>query len=381
MKSVCIAVFAAALCCAAATVRAAAPEDDLVRVLAAPLAKNFEGDWQSVETLRPVRWAPLPPKMLQNCAPDGGCFTREGLVDVGGRKLALVATGARMMAGNFYFRNTGTPFGEAAVLAALGRAGYAAELKRCPVPGGPGRQNWYRLTSARSDPGHLAIQTSCKGQPCEGFAVQPGAELPPLQPNQLTMYSERCSGGAAERIAVSTVMPHEQLAKLLVALMPVASGPALYDWKALALIPTSITWSGAGPQKMDLSFKNDPNPMAQSGEAKLSGRQFSVLASGSATQVKAVYLDEGGLHPRGEDLLGVLRGQGLAVQLVRCGPVYTQSINNWYRVGSATVRPLMLRQSLRLDGKQVQDTYAMRFDGSLPARDPRDRDPGVNGCK
>jgi len=381
MRSRWLVACAATLACAAA-VRAAAPEDDLVRVLAAPLAKNFESDWSSVDKLRSVRWAPLPPKMLQNCAPDGGCFTREGLVEVGGRKLTLVATGARMMAGNFYFRNTGAAFGEAAVLAALKRAGYAIELKRCPVPGGPGGQNWYRLTSARSEPGHLAIQTSCKGQPCEGFAVLPGPELPRLQPNQLKMYSEQCSGGAAERTAVSTVMPHEQIAKLLVALMPVVNGPALYDWKALALTTTGITWIGAGPQKMDLmSFKNDPSPMGQSGDVKLSGRQFSVLAGGSATQVKAVYLDEGGLHPRGEDLLGVLRKQGFAVQLVRCGPVYTESINNWYRVGSATVRPLMLRQSLRLDGKQVQDTYALRFDGSLPARDPRDRDPGVNACK
>jgi hypothetical protein len=41
----------------------------------------------------------------------------------------------------------------------------------------------------------------------------------------------------------------------------------------------------------------------------------------------------------------------------------------------------MLRQSLRLDGNQIQDAYELRLDGSLAKRDPRDRDPGVNGCR
>ena len=367
-----------ALCCAAAV--HAAPEDQLVGVLTAPLAKNFENDWRSVEKLRSVRWAPLPPNMLQNCLPDGGCFTREGVAEVGDRKLALVATGARTMVGNFYFRNTGTPFGEPALLAALQRAGYATTLARCPVPGGPGGINWYRLTSSRSEPGHLSVQTSCQGKPCEGFAVLPGVELPALQPSQLKMYSEQCVGAASARGPVSTVLPHEQLARLLVALMPLASGPPLYDWNALTMSTNAVLWQPAGPQKANLSFKNDPNPLMHSGEAKFSGRRFNVMVSGTPTQVRTAYLDEGGLHPRGEDLLGVLRGQGLTLQLVRCGPVYTQSINNWYRVSGATIRPVMLRQSLRLDGRQVQDTYELRLDASLPARDARDREPGVNGC-
>jgi hypothetical protein len=40
----------------------------------------------------------------------------------------------------------------------------------------------------------------------------------------------------------------------------------------------------------------------------------------------------------------------------------------------------MVLQSIRYDGTQVQDAYELRLDGSLPARDSRDRDPGVNGC-
>jgi hypothetical protein len=97
--------------------------------------------------------------------------------------------------------------------------------------------------------------------------------------------------------------------------------------------------------------------------------------------VTTITFDEIGLHGRGEDLLGALRAKGLDVQLARCGPVYTESSNNWYSVKSVRTKPVMLRQSLRMDGKQIQDAYELRLDASLPKREARDRDPGVNGCK
>jgi len=132
---------------------------------------------------------------------------------------------------------------------------------------------------------------------------------------------------------------------------------------------------------MGPSFKNDPNPAAQSATLTLAGRKFSVLASSSAEQVKTVYLEEMGMHPLGEHMLGVLYSKGPQVQLARCGPSYTESTNNWYTVKSAATRPVMLRQSIRYDGNQVQDSYELRLDNTRPKRDPRDRDPGVAGCQ
>lgn len=208
-----------------------------------------------------------------------------------------------------------------------------------------------------------------------------GEELPPLQPNQLRLYSEQCSATGAARKPVATVLPHEQLAQTLLALIPQAAGPALYDWKTLTSLSTAIKWAPEGAKKGDLSFKGDANPWNVSGTVNLSGRKFHMLSGGSPTQVKTIYFDEGAMHPRGEDVLGLLRAQGYAVQLVRCGPVYTESINNWYSITSAKTRPVMLRQSMRIEGRQVQDSYELRLDASLPKRDPRDRDPGVAGCK
>lgn len=373
------AVAAAWLCCS--TLAAAEPADELAGVVGALLAKNFVGDWRGIEKLRGVRWAPLPPKMLENCLPDGGCFTRDGVAEIGGRRLNVVVSGARTMTGNAYLRNTGAPFGETALLDALRRAGFRPALARCPVPGGAGGTNWYRLDAARSNPGHVSIQTACNGRPCEGFVVYPDPDLPPLQPNQLKMYSEQCGGAAGARKPVATVMPHEQFATLLVALLPPANAAAPADWKALTTAPTGIRWNPAGAQKGSLAYKNDPNPWMHSGDVAFSGRTYHLVFGGTPTQVKTGYLEEGGLHPRGEDVLGVLRAQGLVLQLVRCGPVYTHSINNWYRVSGPLSRPVMLRQSIRMDGKQVQDAYELRFDSTLPVRDPRDREPGVGGCR
>ena len=357
------------------------PEDALAAAIKAFYSKTFTTEWTALETLPGVQWAPLPAAELKNCLPDGGCFARQGKASIGGRGLVAVASGARTIVANVYLRNATAPFGEAALLAALGELGMTAELARCPMPGTPGGTNWYRLKGADANTGVLSVQTNCGGKPCEGFAMSLGEELPALQPAQLKMYSEQCSGAPAERTAVSTLLPHEALAQTIAALIPPITGPALSDWNALAALPSGIVWLGEGAKQVDLTFKNDPNPFSRTATLELAGRKFSVLISGAAEQPKTLYLEEMGLHPRGEHMLGVLYTKGLQVRLARCGPPYTESTNNWYSVTSARTHPVMLRQSIRYDGNQVQDEYELRLDNTLPKRDPRDRDPGVGGCQ
>jgi hypothetical protein len=355
-------------------------EEELAAIVKAFAALSQPADWSAVEQLPGIRWAPLPPTMLQNCAPDGNCFARQGAATVGGRRLAVIATGARTMVFNVYLRNGGAPFGEAAVLSALQSASLTTTLARCPVRGSRGSTNWYRLGGANVSPAHLSIQPANDRGAGEGFVLSAGAELPKLQPNQLALYSEQCAAGAVQR-PVATALPHEQLAGSIVALLIPTNGPASYDWRAMAALPTGVAWDSAGPKRVDLSYRNDRNPNSINGTVAYGGRQFSVMASGAPTQVKIVYFDEMGLHRRGEHLLGVVYRKGVTVQLVRCGPAYTESTNNWYSLTSAHTRPAMIRQSIRYDGNQVQDVYELRLDGSLPSRDPRDRNPGVGGCQ
>jgi hypothetical protein len=212
-------------------------------------------------------------------------------------------------------------------VAALKQAGLGAELARCPVRGSAGSTNWYRLQGSNLASGFLSIQAGRPGRPNEGFVLSHGDELPALQPNQLALYSVQCAAGATQA-PVSTSKPHEQLAQSFVTLLAPAGGPALYDWKALAALPTEIAWDSAGPKRVDYNALGDPNPVSVGGSVTYAGRRFSVRASGTATQVKTVFLDENGLHPKGEHMLGVVYEKGIAVQLARCGPVYTESTNN-----------------------------------------------------
>lgn len=355
-------------------------EEELAALVKAYAGLSQPADWSAIEQLPGVRWAPLPPTMLKNCAPDGNCFARQGSAMLGGRRLAVIATGARTMVFSVYLRNGGPPFGEAAVLSALQSASLTTTLVRCPMRGSRGGTNWYRLGGANVSPAHLAIQSANGRAVGEGFVLSAGADLPKLQPNQLALYSEQCAAGAVQR-PVATTMPHEELAGSIVALLTPASGPKSYDWKALMALSTGIAWDSAGPKRVDLSYRADRNPNSINGTVSYGGRQFSVMASGTPTQVKTVYFDEMGLHRRGEHMLGIVYQKGVTVQLARCGPVYTESTNNWYSLTSARTRPAMIRQSIRYDGNQVQDAYELRLDGSLPARDQRDRNPGVGGCQ
>ena len=356
------------------------PESELAGIVKAYLAMDLPTDWESLEKLPATRWAPLPPTALQNCLPDGGCFTRTGTATVGGRSLNVMVTGARTMVLNILMRNTGAPLGEPTIVAALKQAGLGAELARCPVRGGTGSTNWYRLKGAGVSPGFLSIQAARTGRPQEGYVLSYGEELPALQPNQLQLYSEQCEPGATQA-PVSTLKPHEQLAQTFVAMLVPAGGAVLYDWKALPALTTGITWDSAGAKRVDYSALGDANPVSLGGGMAYAGRKFSVRASGTATQVQAIYVEENGLHPRGEHLLGVVYEKGIAVRLVRCGPVYTESTNNWYSLNSNKTRPAMILQSIRYEGNNVQDSYVLRLDGTLPARDARDRNPGVSGCQ
>lgn len=165
----------------------------------------------------------------------------------------------------------------------------------------------------------ISTQTSCGGRPCEGFVLTQGAELPALEPVQLRLYSGRCGAPASGRKALAAAgMPHEQLAQV-----------------------------------------------------------FSVLASGPVAEAKVLYVEETGMHPRGEHVLGEIYKKGVQALLVRCGPVYTASTNNWYSLKGASIHPVMLRQSMSYDGNQVGNSYELRLDNTLPKRDARDQDPGV----
>ena len=363
-----------------ATQAAGTPEEEIAGIVQAFLAKDFVSDWRGVEKLPLFTWVDIPPTNLQNCLPDGNCYVRQGAAVIGERNLTAIAAGARTFTTSLYLRNAGPPFGEQEILTALRTASFSAELARCPAAGTAGGTHWYRLRSPNSNPGIISIQTSCNGAACDSIVVSQGEALPSLQANQVRLYSEQCGEGS-DRKPITTVLPYERIAQALAAFIPPVNATGPYSWKTFSALKTEITWPSKGPTKLNLSYKDDPNPYSMTADVTYAGRHFSAIVSGSESQALAVHLDETGLHARGEDVLGALRVQGFTVQLMRCGLIYTESTHTWYRVTSAKTRPVVLKQSIRREGNQAQDTYMLRLDGTLPPRDPRDRDPGVGGCQ
>ena len=119
------------------------PEDQVAVIIEA-FMKRQSTDWDGLEAIPGIRWAPLPPQSLKECLPDGGCFTRLGQSSAEGRTMNLMATGARTIVSNLYIRNMGTPVGGEAVLTALEGRGVSSTLARCPMKGGTGVTSWYR---------------------------------------------------------------------------------------------------------------------------------------------------------------------------------------------------------------------------------------------
>lgn len=152
-------------------------------------------DWRTIESFRAVRWERLPPNMLDKPLPDGNYFTRRGGAMLAGRRFALMATGARAIVFNVYFRNHDAPMGEDAAVAALQRRRLSLQLARCSTgPSNPPANKWWRVEGPGRQSAWLMTQTRCGGKPCEGFALLLDERLPPLRRGEADAVDGRCPG-------------------------------------------------------------------------------------------------------------------------------------------------------------------------------------------
>ena len=158
------------------------PEDEFAGLVKAYLTMSQPPEWEAIEALPGIKWAPLPPTSLKNCLPNGDCFARQGNATVGGRTMTIVATGARTMVIHSMIRNTSAPLGGPAIVAALKAAGFSADLARCPIRAGSGTE-WYRLTGAGASPGHPVHPAPHRGPDQRGLrALRRRRSCPPCSP-------------------------------------------------------------------------------------------------------------------------------------------------------------------------------------------------------
>jgi hypothetical protein len=365
-----LAVLAGAiLALAGGPANAQAPEDRLAQVMSAlmlPAGSQYTfRDWSALDAVKAVRWQPLPPKMLNDALSDGSYFTRGGVTDLGGRRADVTATGARTMVTNVYFRNAGAPLGEAAVLAALKRAGLGSDLARCPIKGSATAGNkWWQIKGAGREAAWLRLRTSCEGAKCEEFGLLLGAKLPSLTPQESRLYTDRCAPGAAA--AAARAPWDEQLASLFAALIP-QQGAAV-DWKALDRV-TAVRWQPLPPRESKQPPFDDGSQLYRPGELDLGGRVLQVNATGTRERVLNVYLQDQATHADRGDALRALWSKGYAVQLARCGKAYQLSSQTWYRVNKAGAAPVAIRRGIRCDTPacpKADEDYRLAFTDTLP---------------
>lgn len=344
-------------------------------------------DWQSIESVKGVAWQKLPPKMLENCLPDGGCFTRSGAAKVGGKPVNLLVTGARTMTSNFYIKNNGAHIGESALLEAMKAAGLGPVIARCPLKANDATHNskWWRVKSGQAT-GYASLTYACGAKRCEGIGYSVGADLPKLDPAELAMYSEQCTAGVAAAKPVASELPHQAIAKTIATAIPATGEAQPYSWDAMRARLPGYAWNKAlWPHDPAISYDDDPNHFALSGAGTLAlaTREFSIMATGDAKLARLLRMEEAGSHPRGEDvkLLQALRDAGFTVTLARCGKIYMEQKLTWYELTNAKKRTAFLLIDTGQEGKREHARYRLYLDGALPALKQGEANAGSGRCR
>lgn len=374
MRTLRKACFGVILAVACVTANAQSAEDQLSKVIAALMmptgSEGSYGDWQMIEVVKQIRWEPLPPRMLDEALPDGSYFTRRGIANLDGRPFGVVATGARTMVVNVYFRNVGTsPVGEPAVVAALKADGFSLELARCPFQGAAAAGNkWWRIESHGKRPAFLNAQTDCNGKKCEGYALLLGETLPTMTPQLQRLYTDRCTGDAAGTAAPASSAWDEQLAALFVSLIP-AERAAAVTWTEIDKA-SMVKWAPMPPLEMQTPpWLDSQHHFYRGGQADLGGRVLYLTATGTKDSVRSVHAEDQATQANRGDVFKVLQQQGFEVQLARCGKLYQLSAAKWYRVTGPGKRPVMLLRNVRCDTvacPKGQENYTLALDGVLP---------------
>ena len=357
---------------ACAGANAHAPEDAFARAVAAIMlpasAHHGFNDWGYLDSVKQVRWEPLPPNMLIEGLPDGAYFTRKGMMSAGTGLVSVTATGVRTMVINVYFRNHGAAMGEAAALAALNRAGFALELTRCPIKASPAAgAKWWRLKGPGKQPAWLHSQTRCDGVTCEGYALLLGETLASMTPPEQRLYTDRCAAGATATQPAAAAEWDEQLASLLAALIP-PQGAAAVAWNALEKA-TPVRWTPLPPQEISRPYWEDGNHHYREGTTDLGGRVLQVTATGTQDSVLNIYFQDQAMHADRGDALRALWRKGYDVRLARCGKLYQLSTQTWYRVTGPASRPVMVQRGMRCDTTacpRADESYRLALTGALP---------------
>lgn len=342
----------------------------LIKPLLLPPSDDTSGAaWEDLDANREIRWG-AGPVMLNRPSPDGNYFARPGQATVAGRPLSIIAAGARSMVFSYYFRDPAPPAAADAVMAAFGQAGYGIAPVRCAkAPGARAPKQWYRLTLARRNPAFLYVGPLQSGG---GGYILYLLELPAMTQADAAAYSDNCPGTAARGgRAASAATGQDGIATAIETLLRPAGAAAAWPWQSLGALP-GIRWKALPPVKMTSPWTDsgeDLNPRLLEGEFRTATTRMTAIATGGDRGANRFYLREGRNLPRGAVFARLMR-DGYQIVALRCGRVYTETSQAWFRISGPGKQPAVLyRAQHRTDGILSED-YGLWLGDDLPRAEP-----------
>jgi hypothetical protein len=352
---------------------------DLIKPLLFPATPEAGGAaWEDLEKDRAIRWG-AGPIMLDRASPDGSFFARPGAASLAGRPVMVAATGARSMVFSVYIRDPGRLPAPDALVGDFRQAGFTVAPARCPrVPGSAAPRRWYRLTFQKKNPVFLYAGPLASGG--AGYTLY-FADLPAMTQAEAAVYTDDCAAGAASPggAAPRPTTGQAGVVALIEALLRPAGAPASLPWPTLAGLP-SIAWKSATPMAMTNPWSDpgeDKNPRLLEGDFKTATTRALAVATGDARGANRFYVQDGRNLPRGA-VFDQLTRDGYAITALRCGKVYTQMSQAWFRIAGPGKQPAILYRANHDLGGILTEDYAVRLDNVLPPALPG-QTPPVNG--
>ena len=343
----------------------------LVKPLLLPPAREFmPPGWDGMEANRAIRWG-QGPVMTEKPAPDGSFFARPGQAMFAGRPMMVVATGARTMVLNYYFRNPGAPIAPDDIVAGFRQAGFAVTPSRCASnPGQPAPKRWYRLSHPQKRPAILYVGPLASGG--QGYTLFLD-QAPPMTQAESAVYTDNCSArpGAAPGGPARIANGQAGVVAVIEALLRPTGSASAIPWVSLATLP-AISWNKLPATRMSNPFGDggaDNNPRLLEGRFKTPTTEMSAIATGDDQVATRFQLINGGNLPRGAVFDGLVR-DGYAITAIRCGKPYTEMSENWFRISGGGKQPAILYRAMYRDGGRTTETYGLRIDNLMPPMQP-----------
>ena len=148
--------------------------------------------WRQLDAIASIQWNPLPPAKFDAPSSTNPGFQRGGTAAFANRTMQVVASGTQTFVTTVYFKNSGEPVGDQAVLSSLRAAGLDTQRVRCSRFPDPLTPAWYLLAGTSKWPAILWISPARSVGAIEEFTLLLNDELPALSAKEQNSYTDNC---------------------------------------------------------------------------------------------------------------------------------------------------------------------------------------------